>query len=69
MNRWILPCLIANNSVFGLSPDELDAKPDDFSETHSQEEQVHHSIDEFCSNACFMFWECRSYKSVISPGV
>ena len=61
MNRWILPCLIANNSVFGLSPDELDAKPD--------EEQVHHSIDEFCPNACFMFWECRSYKSVISAGV
>ena len=37
MNRWISPVYLYHYSNFGVSPDELNAKPDDFFwDTHNK---------------------------------
>ena len=56
----LVPCIIIN---FWRSPDELNAKPDDFFWiTHSQEARVHLGVNKFWFNVCLSFFVCVYFK-------
>ena len=57
---------VYDNSIYGLSPDELNAKPELFilNHTFQSSTSIHPGINRFGLNACLMFWVCMCKASM-----